>query len=258
MYQQGTPGWQDEVQFLRAAHDDPAYWLEHARAAERNGATPAAGAHARRVLQATLPALASLFAEDGTKGDCRTRSLLAQRLLEAAGVWCWVAQGGMTALFPQEWRVRPIGYRPLNLEQQIGHCWVVAPPFRVVDLALRDQTGDGRAERRLPALLMAEQVEPLELSITDVADAPLLKFLGHEPEIPPALRAFNVEFPACRFMQQRIRYRYVPTAVTVPAAPLDMLSHRIAGLTPQEIFEDVFQPALRDAHGTEERRRAAG
>jgi hypothetical protein len=233
----------DDTDFLRAAQKDPALWLDYAREAEQRGAAPAAQAHARRVLDAVLPRLADLFEEDGSKGDCLNRSLLLHRLLESAGVWCWVTQGGMTAEFPREWSLPPIGYRPLSLEHPLAHCWVVAPPFRVVDLSLRHQHGDGRAERRMPAFLYVEEVEPIGLSLLDVADASVLKITGNVAP-PPALRDFNREFPACRFLRNRIRFRYVPTAVAIPSPPLDQWTQRFAGRSPREIFHQFVAPAL--------------
>lgn len=236
-------GWYDDPEFLRAAAENPALWTEVAREAEQHGATPAARAHARNVLASVLPQLASLFEEDGRRSDCLNRSLLLQRLLEGAGVWCWVAQGGMTALFPSEWSIAPIGYRPLSLEQSLGHCWVVAPPFRVVDLSLRHQNEDGRAERHLPAIVAIEDPEPLKLSLLDVVDAEVARLVGNA-EPPPAMVAFNREFPASRFLRDRVRFRYVPTAVAIPGPPLDRWTQRFAGRTPREIFNRIVVPAL--------------
>jgi hypothetical protein len=237
-----APGWYDDARFLRTAQANPALWIEYAQEAARRGAEPEAAAHARRVLDAVLPKLADLFEADGTRGDCLKRALLLHRLLESAGVWCWAAQGGMTAEFPREWRLAPIGYRPLNLNDRPGHCWLVAPPYRVVDLSLRHQA-DGRAERHLPAILAVEHAESLALSLLDIADAPLLALAGNA-EPPPAMRAFNRDFPASRFMRERIRYRYVPTAVAIPGPPLEQWTHRFGGLTPRQIFDEIVTPVL--------------
>jgi hypothetical protein len=238
------PGWYDDPQFLRAAGQDPALWTDYAIDAARHGTEPAAAAHARRVLDAVLPRVASLFAHDATEGDCLKRALLLQRLFEQAGVWCWVTQGGMTAEFPEEWRIAPIGFRPLSLTVPLGHCWLVAPPFRVVDLSLQHQPDALRGRRRLPAVLAADKVEPLTLSLFDVADRQLIEQVGPEVALPPALVEFNREFPACRFLQGRVRFRYTPTAIAIPAPPLDDWQQQIGGLTPREIFQTAVAPAL--------------
>jgi hypothetical protein len=46
-------------------------------------------------------------------------------------------------------------------------------------------------------------------------------------------------------MRGRIRFRYVPTAVAIPAPPLDRWRHRIGGLSPREIFDQIVMPVLR-------------
>ncbi|GIL40430.1 hypothetical protein [Roseiterribacter gracilis] len=239
-----APGWYSDPSFLRAAHEDPALWTDYALDAAQRGAKLDAAAHTRRVLAAVLPGIAALFAADATEGDCLKRALLLQRLLEEAGVWCWVTQGGMTAEFPEEWCIAPIGFRPLSLTVPLGHCWLVAPPFRVVDLSLKHQPDSARGARRLPAVLAVEQVEPLPLSILDVADRQLIEQVGAAADLPPALREFNRDFPACRFLQDRVRFRYTPTAIAIPAPPLDDWQQKIAGVTPREIFRTLVAPAL--------------
>ena len=92
----------------------------------------------------------------------------------------------------------------------MGHAWVCAPPFKVVDLSFSIQPYQAREQRYLNGYVLIEECEqpPEETTLTDLMEPEVRAELRAAfrrpptmddlPQVAPGLREFMVDFPSCK------------------------------------------------------------
>ena len=86
--------------------------------------------------------------KDGRLGACIDISIVLSRILEKEGYWNYLTKGSLTIDFPIESKIETKYFWSVDDgEFQSGHTWVVAPPFNVIDIALRQQPYKGEEQK---------------------------------------------------------------------------------------------------------------
>jgi hypothetical protein len=156
-------GCYDLPAFTTFERENPEILDEYARFVVERKQTDEERARVRRLV----PDIAARIAASATPAEisrrCLQISYVLLRSLEAAGIWSFVVHGSVGFEFD----------RSLHLEHSfhwvrdhadtpaatMGHLWVVAPPFRIVDCTVRHQAWQHGEGEHVPSPLLAEQVQ---------------------------------------------------------------------------------------------------
>lgn len=88
--------------------------------------------------------------QDGAKGACVSISQMLSKL-EQEGFWNYCVKGALTIDFPMHVSIGSKYYWPVDRGQfDAAHAWVVAPPFTVIDLTIKQQPYQEGEEAYLP------------------------------------------------------------------------------------------------------------
>ncbi len=190
-------------------------------------------ARARQLVPKIAAYLRAELGKSGQEGACVDSSLALSKLLERVGIWNYVAAGSLTVECDPETQL-PAQHWPhmLGNSEAVGHAWLTAPPFRVIDLALAQQTSAERIQPHLPEMIVAEECEEVaEVSLDDMIHADLqLKILlecgtlptihdvmARKPEILRIMRTFR----PFAVRSQRIVAKYFPCCITALEEPFE-------------------------------------
>jgi hypothetical protein len=185
-----------------------------------------------------VPPLAQMvFAEvkaHGQQGLGVDASNLLSRSLDRLGVWNYIAIGGfnvgLTAFPDLGRRYFSVFDELVKSEGKQGHVWVVAPPFQIVDVAIKVQGWIPEFERATPDFLASEKCEHIHMNVEDmVASEYSLQLAqqnsGQVPadlhlQLQPYLRDFERAFPGVAVQTEHIQARYLPTGIGAALEPL--------------------------------------
>jgi len=196
----------------------------YARHVEAQAHMPAYLQRVRRLVPRLVRWLGEEVAADGRPGLCVQASALLSRLLEELGIWNYVVAGGCVLSFvPAD--VRPRVFYLFDLQPvEVPHAWVVAPPFDVIDLTLRQQRYPGPEGRRIPTQVLSCRAPQVTVQPEDVCTPALLQGLllrGWTREVLlrrafPEFWHFLKQFPARQVQTPTVSVKYIPARLLLP------------------------------------------
>lgn len=134
---------------------------------------------AKKIIENAVSFLSDEIETDGSLGTCVTASGYLVRILEELGIWSF-ATCGMTKLTIRDKSIPDIYFRPYNIHGVVGHQWVFAPPFKIVDLTLKFQKyGNSDYSNLLDHFYLIEQLEQESFNFFDFVDPEVI------PRFPP-------------------------------------------------------------------------
>jgi hypothetical protein len=216
-------------------------------------------------VRATVPRLARLverrLGTEGCVGACLNVATMMARMLDRLKVWSFAVQGSLTVELPSRPAVGRRYFPECDLldheDNIVGHGWLVAPPFIVVDSTLKHQRWvdlHPAIAACLPDVVAAEKgnvVRPRWFDV--VSDALIEKYnvprAALTPQLPYQFKhdLAHIEklLPGRDIRQGELSLRYIPGAVKISEVPLDALpclSPQTPGLVPRRIWEDFVRP----------------
>lgn len=176
----------------------------------------------RRILRVASFLSPCLAAEPGD-GRCVPSALLLQHFLDQQGVWNFTQSGAVMVQFPLESILRPKLFSPENVPGgTYGHAWIVAPPFRVVDLTISRQFYTPHQQRYMSGDLIASDVELRAEPISSEYKEPSKKIRSLFPPISRvAWRVYDQLLSLCN---HRTRRRFLSRSRTPHPAVSHLLS----------------------------------
>lgn len=238
---------------------DPAYLEKYAEWVMSRPIDAEYEAHVR----ATVPKLASLvaaaLAADGMQSGCITAYGMLTRMLDRLGVWSFGIIGSTNLDVPHlglRRSLHTVDYKD-HPGSVLGHAWVCAPPYHIVDpsLALQHWTGTPLVELVPPVILgdlsAAPVIRPtvedcVSVSVRERYARAERRFdvqLHHRLE--PRLAAFGRLFPAREVALGELIVRYVPVAVRQTDLPLEFINSETGWGRPAiTIWNDEIVPAF--------------
>jgi hypothetical protein len=177
---------------------------------------------------------------------CKDTGMALVGMLERAGVWCFAVQGSVRVSFAAELGLTD---RFLWTRDQIrdtadpfmGHMWIVAPPFALVDVTAKFQGWQNDEGRYIPSPLLEKDPRRCAPSSALFAN-PDLEFSGHFPE---SLQALWKDFPPTLVRTSKATITYQPDGISLPDLSLEGISSiTLAGRTPLDFFSDLVAPRL--------------
>jgi hypothetical protein len=252
------PGFYDEPGFREAELADPTFLNHYATFVRTIFLDDAYRARARREIPFIADVVRHELVADGRLGACVDIGMMLSRILEQEGYWNYQVKGSLTIRFPPESGIPPKYFWSFDVVQErfaAAHSWLVAPPFSIADIAVRQQPYDNGGEF-LPDAVVTERVTHATSSLRDLfspsyCDVMRVQF-GLAPnrivqEREPRLIRFQQRFPPELVTYGRTRLKYIPVAIGAPDSPFaEMGNWRVNGRVAIELYRDVVQPQLRE------------
>lgn len=181
---------------------------------------------------------------------------MMQRILDRLGVWSFGLKGSMIAEVAQEelWRGQSMCDLPDFPGAELGHAWVVAPPFVIVDGTVRLQNPAGDPMNAfIPPIVAVEDASLIKPTVDDVVSAQLRSRIAQDEgrldsqlhhRLVPHLKDFSREFPSREVRFGNLALRYVPAGVLISDVELEDINGAGEKLTGAEVWNDHVAPAF--------------
>lgn len=204
----------------------------------------------------------SALKRNGRLGACVDVANPLSRILEREGYWNYVALGGLE-ISPTP----PAGRGPVyfygvdtqNPKVAGGHAWVVAPPYRVVDISVRLQPYTAAEKQFVPDIVMATTGQEFTAESDDIL-SPSVRQVLRSRGIPrnmslqavnPGLPKMLNTFPAVSIVADQAELHYMTTHLSASDGPLEKITNmKYDGRFAIDVYHDEILPALREQRTT--------
>jgi hypothetical protein len=255
-----SPAFYDHPAFIAMEATNASYLGNYARYVHDRTRTSKYDKH---VLK-TVPIVASVYYDklkkNGRLGACVDISGVISRALEREGIWNFIVKGSLTITFPIASGIRPRYFWSVDTNQfTAAHAWVAAPPFFVVDVAVRLQPYAGKEANFLPDIICDEAKTLGEATLNDIVAPEILGILSARgipkqqqlQSVSPATPAFVATFPTREINFQDTTLKYVPVAATAPDGPFEnMKVLSFDGKSGYEVYVNDVRTALNESNNT--------
>ena len=250
-------GFYDQQAFLDQEAKNPKLLEAYGRWVALRPRSDAYEKHAKAVVPKVAQLIGNAFSEDGFQGSCIAGAGMISRILDRLGVWNYGIMGSATFEVgsPRIWRgLATVDHRDFP-NAVLGHAWVSAPPYVVVDATvLLQRWGDDPIVKYLPPVLVSENPRRTSPSVDDVVSASkreeYFRAEGRADgqlhfRLEPNLVRFGTLFPASEIQAVNLKARYVPTAISMTDVPLEQINvEGKVGRSGAAIWKDVIAPAF--------------
>lgn len=254
-------GFYNERAFLKEEERDSNIIQSYARWVSLRPRDEAYEQHVRAVVPKLTHILADAFKADSLEGGCQAAMGMLPLMLNRIGVWSFGVIGS-TILEVRERSIRET-LAIIDIKDspnaELGHAWVVAPPFRIVDPTISLQHWAGRPIKAfIPEYLAVESnAEIIIPTANDMVgdrfrrrlEAQTRQSLNnniHHERIPN-LAEFNEDFPAYATTIGYLHLRYCPTKVLMADQPLEGIMSSGFRRSAAEIWTQAVEPAYRSS-----------
>lgn len=215
---------------------------------------------ARGIITAAARFLHARLVEDGRRGACVDVSHTLSRFLNRLGIWNVTYNGALTLNFAASLGLKTTYFSPIFAPKGVvGHAWLSAAPFCVVDITLGSQPYSQSEDRHIPGLVLSETTSPAPVSVLDLVDddalGDLMRRTGRPPSMKelaalvPGLQQDLTAFPAGTVTAGQVELLYAPWKASGMSGNLEeMRNLALSGKYPMELFREF--EAERAAEGT--------
>jgi hypothetical protein len=249
-----NPAFYDSPAFHEAEQQNPALIIKYAQYINTLTFPPEYLERARTVVLASADFLYRELVADGRRGACIDISSTMLRFLERQGVWSYFVGGGLRVEFPARSGIDTKWFWPLmhgDNRALMGHAWVSAPPFKVIDLSFSIQPYTAREQRYLNGYVLTEDCErpPEQTTLRDLMEPEVRAQLRQDfrrpptmndlPQVAPGLREFMADFPSCKTTKDGVHLKYIPVSTAAPDLPLEEMTNlQLRGRCPMGLYEE--------------------
>ncbi len=246
-------GFYNHPNFLAAERDDATFLELYGAWVRARPRSQSYDAHVRAVVPIMATRLAKEILKDGQLGVCIDASMMLSKMLEEQGIWCYAAKGALSIEAPG--LSTRTHFWLYDTEPCAGHAWIVAPPFEIIDIALKAQPYQRGEAEHLPEALICEvptriQPEAHEYVSSDIIQAEFAA-RGAFPtdlhfRIAPALRSVSESFPSWEVRNGEVVLRYAIGGVTLSDGETlyDIESRTWNGRSAGEVYDQIILPAV--------------
>lgn len=204
--------------------------------------------------------LSELLIADGRLGACIDCSLSFSRMLDEMGIWNYTVKGALGIQFPTSTGFAPFNFWPVDEDdgsgREFGHKWVVAPPFKVIDLTLKLQDYSESFAYLLPDCVLFEEADIIQPTFKDILSPAALRY-AHNTDasseesmfvLLPHLRDIFRTFAAYHIAIGGVDLRYATCGFGASDCPLrEITSLTLGGLPALALFVKEIRPAMQAA-----------
>lgn len=215
-------------EFLRAEASNPALLESYAEYVVLNPYDDEYLNHGRRIIPLICNFLREELLLDGKVGACLDFVQTTTKILEQFDIWCMAMAGSLTVEFDAELEQRnrywAHVFRAPEGHNAAGHAWLIAPPFKIIDMTIGRQPNTEGVQRFLPDFVISEETEPVAgVAIEDMLDSDLERAIRRDGfPVPTIQQLMNAQPGFARMMGKfrpfavrsgQARLKYFPCAV---------------------------------------------
>jgi hypothetical protein len=248
------PGFYDEPNFLKLEQSNPDYLNNYARFVQEKSYSSEYLDKARKVIPLIADELHKELLRDGRQGACIDLSMIMSRILEREGFWNYIVKGSLTVSFPNGSGIGDRFFWSIDQgEFSAGHAWVVAPPFGIIDLTIKQQQRDSNESKYFPEFIMCEALIADSAKVEDIISPEALQMLQARglnssnmiSIINPVLDKVLSTFKSGSVLRNNTRFKYIPVALGAPDCPLeDIVGISIEGMSAIKIYTKLVKTRL--------------
>ena len=249
------PGFCDHPNFLKAEKLEPNSLNNYAAYVATQPYSTGYLQHAHNIITRASRILYKELETNGRLGACVDISAIFSQILDKEGIWNCGIKGSLTITFPPDSNEEKTYFWSIDHgEFEAGHAWLSAPPFSIVDVAVKQQPYNGTKRDYLPNFVLSESTSKVNVEIDDIISPSVREKLSISglPEdsyidrIAPQIKDIIKVFPALNFDSVNgAILKYCPVAIHASNTPLkEMHNMNFSGKTPFELYNDLFKGKL--------------
>lgn len=241
----------NQTPFLEQEKTDPRYARHLSRWLSRRPMSDSYRSRVSRVVPAVAERAATLFEESDMVASCVNGSFMLSKVLERAGIWNHVIHGSVVMEVASQgiWR----GFHTADdkdfPDAFLGHAWVFAPPYHVVDVTIAKQRWDDEERPFVPAHIISRFTSRLDVQLNDVVATRLYPRLNDHPswgkrqliyDLLPELHEMEGDIAPMGVAVEETKIRYIPVSIIIPEGPLEQANSApgCTGPTGEELWGD--------------------
>lgn len=250
-----SPGFYDDLNFIRLEQMIPNFLEYYAAYVIKKSYSSDYLKESEEKIIKISQILSKELVVDGRQGACIDLSLVMSRILDLENIWNYISKGSVTVEFPNTSNINKKYFWSVDYgEFQAGHVWIVAPPFKIVDLTIHQQPYKMNEEKYIPPLILQKESNISKLHLPDLISPEVLQQLnitvGRDPvkilkNINPRLISFYDSFKIENFSINNTKFRYTPYGISASDVVLkDIRSLKLNGMYGIQIYNDLIRGKL--------------
>lgn len=247
----------DNPRFVELSEKRPLYNEEFAAYINEQTYSKAYLERAETTIPIIVHTLWQELVSDGALNACARISLQLYRMLQEAGFWCYMMRGSLTIHINTNKKYEFYGLS-LNSENTdtdkiAGHVWVVAPPFKLIDISVKQQEHLSTNPNISPYLLLKE-LSYCNYNLEDIVSPALLEKCKQDGWGIKDLYCdregwdfFSKHFRPFNIHKNNIEFHYTPLNCYVISDKLNEIYWQCNGHNAQYIYKNLILPQI-DTH----------
>lgn len=245
------PGFYDDSNFVQFEQKDVRYLETYAAFVAKKEYSDSYLAKARREIPIIVRCMYNELVRDGRLGACVDICLVLSRILEREGYWNYIVKGSVNINFPEESKIGKKYFWTFDdtINTDVGHVWCVAPPFKVIDITIKQQPYRSGESAYLPSFVLGgevteDSISPDELCSPSFLDKRREMGLADDQVMATLEDCFSV-FKPVLFTYGKTAIKYITCGITAPDADLeDIKCLELSGRHGIEVYKTVIAPEL--------------
>ncbi len=255
------PGFYDDQKFVEIEKSNPAFLEIYADYINSMSFPSDYLMNARDITLDITKFIYDKLSLDGLKGACLDVCGIICRFLEKKGIWNYIVKGGLTISFDKSTSISKTYCAP-NMTYDnpavLGHAWVVAPPFRIIDVAFSYQHYTCGERTYLKGFVAEENVNEATLQVEDLIDMDAIELFVKQRRRRPRIQDMEMVSPG--LIQRIHKYgifqveltkatlKYTSCGVTVFDAPLEQVKNiELSGKYPVDLYKEFLSTKQNDS-----------
>jgi hypothetical protein len=247
-------GFYDDPSFLACEQKNHLYLEKYAEYVLKRKYSSEYIERAKREIPFIAHILNEELVKDGRLGACIDISIGLSRILEQEGFWNYIPKGCLTIDFPTATKIEKKFFYSADFGNfDAGHVWVVAPPFNVIDLSVKQQPYQDRAGEYLPNIICSTsniEVKANDSDIISPEGRAYMKMYGMNGtmyDIRPDWKDFVSRFKSIAVKENNLNFKYITTAISAPDMPIEkVVTLTLSGKYTIEVYNDIVVPRLKE------------
>lgn len=250
-----SPGFYDDLNFIRLEQTIPNFLEYYAAFVIKKSYSPDYLQESEEKIIKISKILHNELVRDGRQGACIDLSIVLSRILDLENVWNYVFKGSVTIEFPTYSNIIKKYFWSVSYgDFKAGHVWVVAPPFKIVDLTIHQQPYKMNEEKYIPTTVLQRETSISDLQLSDIISPEVMQLListvgrNHlkilntiNTRLIPFYDFFQVE----NFIIDETKFKYTPFGISASDVALkDITSLKLNGMSGMEIYNDLIKGKL--------------
>ncbi len=248
------PGFYDHPAFLKLEQSYPEILNSYASFVEKQLYEESYLTKTSNKIKIITELLYQELLRDGRLGACVDMSMALSRILEVEKIWNYAVKGSLTIRFNKNLGLRDKYFYSLDTGNFVaGHAWVVAPPFKIIDLTLNRQASMGVEQKLIPKYILETNAVRELFDSKDLIN-PIIPLARHKSKanelvviqnIFPSLKSSpDLFFPSAVTLND-VKFKYSPIGIGAPDLGLEELGGlKLNEKSAYQIYKDIIKPKL--------------